>query len=249
MGISIDLMGREASFFKHFRNEVKFYLTEIASQNPAARFFQPGVTGALDRQWFPEKLMPLELHSLRRYAAHLELNQSQPPVPMKDLDRRSLRADMEHGQLTPENFQAILTIPGVSKAYFSKRDFYRGDPLLEKIYLGDHPANKYPHLIGRADYITGYYFPLEFGEPLAVNQQTRADQAGIGSSQRLLMELNELNLHLQAPEVEITDIQRYDRLLGEIVENDPWSYEKAAWMIIQLCAKESVTRNLIIGFG
>jgi hypothetical protein len=250
MGISIGLMGQNDSGFKFYKKEMELFLDEIAHQNPIARSFQAGVTGKRDKKLFPEKLTPLELHSLRRYAAHVALNDSPPTRPMSTLDIKPCSGDIQKGQITLEEFQQILLDPEMSKAYFlSNRNTYQGDPVLEKFYLDFHPLKKYAHLISDKDYISGYYFPIDFAQPIVINQHSRSEETMIGSSQRLLAELNELRIHLDVPDLSMTDINVYSDVLNGLAEDDPWSYEKAAWMIFYICAKESICRNLLVYFG
>jgi hypothetical protein len=195
-------------------------------------------------------LRNFRLHSLRRYAAHVALNDSPPPTPISTLDTKPFFDDIQKGQITLEEFQKILLDPEMSKACFiSNRNTYQGDLVLEKFYLDFHPLKKYAHLISDKDYISGYYFPIDFAQPIVINRHSRSEETMIGSIQRLLAELNELRIHLDMPDLIMTDINVYSDVLNGIEEDDPWSYEKAAWMIFYMCAKESVCRNLIVEFG
>jgi hypothetical protein len=250
MGISVGLIGKNDNGFKFYRKEIKLFLDEIAHQNPLAKSFHPGVTGKLDKRLFPEKMTPLQLHSLRRYAAHLELNNSPPSSPMSELDTNPSLDEVRKGQITLEELQKILVNPEMSTAYFlSHRNIYQGDPVLEKFYSGFHSSKKYAHLISDEDHISRHYFPIDFARPIAINKHSRSEHTMVGSSQRLLVELNELNAYLKVPDIDLTDTKAYYDLLERLLENDPWIYEKEAWMIFYMCAKESVLRNLIISFG
>ena len=250
MGISVGVMGQNDSDFKFYKQEIELFLSEIAHQNPVARSFQAGLTGKMDKRLFPEKLTPLELHSLRRYAAHIALNTTPPTIPMSTLDTKPILDDIQKGQITLEEFQKILLNPEMSKAVFlSNRNTYQGDSVLENFYLNFHPLKKYAHLISKKDYTGGYYFPIDFAEPIVVNQHSRSEETMIGASPRLLTELNELRSYLQMPDLSLIDINAYLDVLNSLSEDDPWIYEKSAWTIFYMCAKESVRRNLIMCFG
>lgn len=250
MGISVGVMGQNDSGYKFYKNEMELFLNEIAHQNPVAKSFELGITGKIDKRLFPEKLTPMELHSLRRYAAHIALNTAPPTTPMRTLDAKPVLDDIRKGQITLEEFQKILLDPEKSKAAFgANRNTYQGDSLLEDYYLNFHPLKKCAHLIGNKDYIGGYYFPIDFAQSIAVNQHSRTAETIIGSSQRLLTELNELRPYLEMPDLSMVDINAYSDVLNGLSEDDPWIYEKGAWTIFYICAKESVRRNLIMCFG
>jgi hypothetical protein len=250
MGISVGVIGQNDSGYKFYKKQIELFLNEIAHQNPIARSFQLGITEKMDKRLFPEKLTPLELHSLRRYATHIALNAAPPAIPMRTLDRMPILDEIQKGQITLEEFQKILLDPEKSKAAFlSNSNTYQGDSVLENYYLNFHPLKKYAHLISKKDYIGGYYFPIDFAQPIVVNQHSHSEEGMIGSSQRLLTELNELRPYLEMPDLSMVDINAYSNVLNSLSEDDPWIYEKAAWTIFYICAKESVRRNLIMCFG
>jgi hypothetical protein len=246
MGISIGVMGKNDDLFKHFAHKIDSFLDAISHQTLAAKSFQIGIQEKASKILLPEKLTSLQLHSLRRYAAHLEINGSPPLLPMKDIDKKPLIEQIRNGDITLEEFQKTLMSPEISKAHFlSDRNYYSGDPVLEKIYRDSLPLKKYIHLIGDSDYANGYFFPIDFPKPISINKDSRQEQTILGSSQRLLIELDEINAYLRLPSTLKLGTSAFSKLL----ENDSWNYEKEAWMIFYWCAKESISQNLIMYFG
>lgn len=92
-----------------------------------------------------------------------------------------------------------------------------------------------------------YFIPVDFPEPIHVEVEEERDVISVGSSYRLLFELEELNKHLSIP-------GDYGQL-GEGAawefyddEKDSWRFVKWTWIVLHWLARESIDRKLCIYF-
>lgn len=103
----------------------------------------------------------------------------------------------------------------------------------------------FKHLVMTGDEIT--YVPIEFPDPLLVEEEGKEDIMSIGSSHALVRELDELNKTLLM-------VGDYGQLGEEEAwklhenEEDQWRFVKWAWIVVRWLARESVNRKLCIYF-
>lgn len=120
-------------------------------------------------------------------------------------------------------------------------------PELNQMYNGEITFGQFPHLIDHSD-ADGFYFPIDFKAPILLEAPNGEQtwQVGVGSSQALLRELNELNKHLKMT-VDYGEAGGYEELLS-LIDNDEYEAEKYVWAMMRWLARESVDRNLLFEF-
>jgi len=104
---------------------------------------------------------------------------------------------------------------------------------------------QFRHLIMTGDQVR--YIPLDFPEPLWVEENGSEAIMSIGSSHQLYYELTEINKHL----LMVGDYgQLGDDDAWKLYENeeDPWRFVKWAWIVLHWLARESVNKKLSIYF-
>jgi hypothetical protein len=85
---------------------------------------------------------------------------------------------------------------------------------------------------------------VDFPEPILLKGVPETD-ASLGSSQRLLAELSDLNVHLKVG----TDYPLPWHLeFDKMVADDPWRFEKYVWAFLHWFTKASVSRKLLMAF-
>lgn len=130
----------------------------------------------------------------------------------------------------------------------SNRQFIVG-PELNQMYNHERLFNPFDNLINHSD-SEGYYIPLDFAVPLHFDvPQSNGPGVWIcdlGSSQALLRELDQLNIHLKMPG-DYGDLGGYDQL-SSLIENDEFGVEKWAWAVMHWLARVSVERSLLFEF-
>ena len=115
---------------------------------------------------------------------------------------------------------------------------------LIEVYARVRPTGAFPHLIEHSD-VDGWYVPVDFERPAWVAGVGDTEPLwSVGSSQRLLAELDALNEHLGIP-------GDYGQLGGgeacsALVAGDPWATPKWVWCVLHWLARESVAQRLIL---
>jgi hypothetical protein len=104
---------------------------------------------------------------------------------------------------------------------------------------------KFKHLIMTGDQI--YFIPIDFPEPLLIEEEDEEELMSIGSSYQLYQELEEINKFLLM-------IGDYGQV-GEdeawkfyANEQDHWRFVKWVWIVLHWLAKESINKKLCIFF-
>jgi hypothetical protein len=134
-----------------------------------------------------------------------------------------------------------------------------GDELLNDDYLNrffeiadnvesvwEQKKLKFPHLIITCD--IAYFIPLDYPEPIQLEEEGKEGCVSVGSSVQLLSELEELNKYLFAGgDYGVLGDEGIYKLLSEN-ENDQWRFAKWTWAVLHWLAKQSVMRNLCIYF-
>ena len=104
---------------------------------------------------------------------------------------------------------------------------------------------KFKHLVMTGDQIN--YIPVDFAEPLLIEEEGEEEIKSIGSSYQLYNELEELNKYL----LMIGDYgQLGEEEAWKVYENedDQWRFVKWAWIVLHWLARESINRKLSIYF-
>jgi hypothetical protein len=115
---------------------------------------------------------------------------------------------------------------------------------LIEVYARVRPTQAFPHLIEHSD-VDGWYVPVDFERPAWVAGVGDTEPLwSVGSSQRLLAELDALNEHLGIP-------GDYGQLGGgeacsALVAGDPWETHRWVWCVLHWLARESVAQRLIL---
>jgi hypothetical protein len=120
-------------------------------------------------------------------------------------------------------------------------DGYR---VLEELYDGKIATQWYPHLVDHSD-SDGYYIPADFTQP--INAYMDGEVISIGSSHRLLAELNSIRRFLFGEDTSALGDEQQE-LLWAIAENDSFALEKNMWCRLRWLARNSVESNLVIRF-
>lgn len=105
---------------------------------------------------------------------------------------------------------------------------------------------KFSHLIITCD--NAYFIPLDYPEPIQLEEEGKEGCVSVGSSVQLLSELDELNKYLLIEgDYGLFGDEGVYKLLYEN-ENDQWRFVKWMWIVLHWLAGESVDRNLCIYF-
>lgn len=122
------------------------------------------------------------------------------------------------------------------------------DDFLLQIYDGDVDT-KFLHLIDHSD-CDGYYIPCEFEtpiwiEPAEIGMKDNEDiLISVGSTNKLLKELEMLNEHLQIDVNVIDDLESF----SEKILDDDLEYVKWAWAVLYYMCKASIEHRQPIIF-
>lgn len=120
---------------------------------------------------------------------------------------------------------------------------------LDEMYEGKRPFAPFDHLINHSD-AEGFYVPVDFKEPFVFQARTYDGEGTwdcyVGSSQRLLHELDELNKHLKMPG-DYGDLGGFEPL-SKVVDERPYGAECWVWAVLHWFARASVERNLLLEF-
>lgn len=205
MSLNASLFGKDSDNYQHLSGVVDEVLKAVSRYNPRALSFS---LGRLDGESLEADVGITELHSLRGYAAHIEL-EGEPPKTTLD-----------------------------GKGHY---------PTLKRIYDGTDSSKRFQHLINHSD-CGGYYIPIEFAEPVLLERRsfTLGTDGPVGSSQKLLSELDEINKYLNV----VGDYGQVERgSVEQTIRDDPWASEKHAWSVLHWLARESIARHLILIFA
>ncbi len=230
MGLDCVLVGSDSQFFTgSYQPVIEKVFAALKSDHPDLPAPAIGTTAGEDLSGRVGSYGAI--HYLRHYAAHLAINGCPPENPFQD---------GKH-------------------------------PLLEDVYRGRYKIDKFRHLIEHSD-CDGFYVPIDFPDPVSLDvrssefaeeeeaqkrswfsrifliffpQLNRSALTTIGSSQRLLAELDELNLSLKMK----GDLGQLGQdQCRQMIEDDPWHNEKWVWATLHWLARESVERSLILEF-
>lgn len=119
---------------------------------------------------------------------------------------------------------------------------------IERFYEGTDPETRFPHLVHHPD-DSGFYVPVDIPEPVAFEATIAGEDdpifVALGSSKRLLSELDALNEHLRMPgDAGTLTEQELDRA----VSSHKWPTAAYAWSVLRLYARESSEKFLFVVF-
>jgi hypothetical protein len=112
----------------------------------------------------------------------------------------------------------------------------------------DDSTWEYKNLAFRHLIVTGdemWFVPIDFPDPLLIEENDKEDSISVGSSYRLISELDTINKAL----LMIGDYGQFgEEEAWKVYENeeDPWRFVKWSWIVLHWLARESVNRKLCI---
>jgi hypothetical protein len=115
------------------------------------------------------------------------------------------------------------------------------DACLLKVY-DNEVVTHFPHLIDHSD-CDGYYIPCSFDTPIWINpseigmEEDHEDLTiSVGSSEKLLKELEKINEYLKISPEETEDLEKFSEKLA----SDEWEFVKWSWAVLYNMCQQSL---------
>lgn len=146
-------------------------------------------------------------------------------------------------------YAAHIDVVGKPPEYSCELEEASNDEFLLDIY-DEKTKTNFPHLINHSD-CDGYYIPCDFPEPIWIEPEEYEslekhidEPISVGSSLRLMDELNKINTYLKINPDDIEDLEKF----YETISNDNLEFVKWCWAVLHTMCQKSINHRQPIVF-